>query len=137
MLSVDRVLSRTGLLALVFLIAIPVLWPLGAEIEGKLLPVTKRLSVESVTPDEGGVSFYVNFDKVRQCKYIGIAWYLGDNRLVLELEPDNHLAPPTRPTGGQYIGPWRLLGVNTLKGTHAFVFHRCHFLWQTVTPFYP
>lgn len=117
--------------------SVVIVWPLGPQTEGNFLPVVGKVFVSETVSSKNSVAFYVEFRKLRQCEFIGLTWYRGDVRLILEFEPDADKTIPTRPTGGQYIGPWRLHGTNSLEGTNATVVHRCHPFWNTYTQFYP
>ncbi|WP_127523561.1 hypothetical protein [Mesorhizobium sp. Z1-4] len=137
MLSADRLLSRGAIAAWMMLIAIPLLWPLGPRIEGFLLPVTGKVQVSKVEQRSEGLAFFVKFTKRRQCEFEAIIWYEGPVRLTLTFEPEAEQQHRTRPVGDQYIGPWLLNGVSDLDGVVAYVLHRCHPLWMTLTRFYP
>lgn len=130
----------------------PVVIPLLDE-EGNELPVIVRQLSSGPNAPRPYVDFYVQFDKVRDCDFLteevlidgefvtlnrSLNWYDADrNRLVLSLEPDSRLLPPSRDRGTQVAGPWRLYGVTDLVDTFAVVSHRCHPLWLTKTVFYP
>lgn len=135
--SPSKLLSVPAVAAWIALLFIPALWPYFPRLEGRLLPVATPYVVSSETVTKEGVSFYVSFEKLRQCDFIGIAWYQGHQRLTLVLEPDRELAPATRPTGGQFTGPWLLRGVDKLEGTQSVVLHRCHPFWTTITEMWP
>ncbi len=96
-MSVDKLLSVPALFAWFTLILIPVIWPSLSDLEGKLLPVTSGIAVSNETKVEGGVSFYVSFAKNRSCEFLGLSWYRGADRLVLDFEPDADKAPASRP----------------------------------------
>lgn len=132
----ERVLSRTGLTVALSLALTPAVFSVGPAIESRFFPVVSDVKVEGVEKVEDGVAFYVAFDKVRQCKFLGVAWYLGAERVGIEFEPGHNLYPLTRPVGDQYAGPWLVRNVTSLEGTTAVAIHSCHPLWETVTPFY-
>lgn len=115
-------------------------------LETRYWPVVKKLeilSVERATEDRSIV--YGQFNKVRQCSYIGIAWFQRNVNGVLERVPvetrrrpgDN--SSPDRPIGVQAAGPWIVdIPINDLRGTSVVeLTHRCHPFWTTVTHFYP
>lgn len=134
-------LSNLGPISLIIIIVLtflPVAAPLLAEAESKYLPVVTEAEISSVVPDlTNGLRFYVNFEKTRQCDFLGISWYDKNGvRLVLDLEPSAENTPTTRPTGAWDIGPWRLFGIETLEGTRAYVYHNCHPLWTTISRLY-
>ena len=125
-----------GLIVLMAWVSMIIIWPILPTAEGNLLPVVGKVSVSRVTPKQNSVLFYVRFEKYRHCDFIGLTWYKGDVRLTLKFEPDANTSYPTRPTGGQYAGPWQLNGVTSLIGTVATVVHSCHPFWLTYTKFW-
>ena len=116
----------------------PAIFALGPWTERTLFPVVRDTTISDETPGAGGVSFNVRFRKVRDCTFIGLVWYDGPQRMNVEFEPETTSppAPRTRPSGQQVAGPWRMPGLDALKGTRAYVMHRCHPLWMTITAFY-
>lgn len=96
-------------------------------------------------PDDR-TEIYVRFNKLRNCKYLGMARYAGERnvpgfrRVPFVLVPQNGEKPnPTRPVGDQVAGPWIInMPAEEIRG-NSFVelFHECHALWQTRTEFYP
>ncbi|WP_299347636.1 hypothetical protein [uncultured Maritalea sp.] len=137
MLSVDKLLSRTGIAVAISLVAIPAFWPSFSQVEGQLLPVTTPMEVEELGSGPNYVDVAVSFEKLRQCEFIGLSWYDDAYRLVVDFEAGAKNAPLSRPVGPQEIGPWRLHGTTTIQGTHAVTTHRCHPLWLTFTQTYP
>lgn len=121
---------------IVFLVMSVVLSPTFKWMEGRFFPVVANFEIVSSETTNDGVFMYVNFDKVRDCDFIGINWYEGPDRLLLRFLEDEGQAPLSRPVGLQVAGPW-LLGASTLEGTRATVLHKCHVLWSTETRMYP
>ncbi len=132
----DRFLSNSAWSGLIALTMTPVLFSAGPKVERSLFPVVDHVEIHSETLTEDGVSFFVSFDKVRGCEFLGVAWYSGAVRVGVEFEPGANLYPRTRPEGDQYAGPWLVRDVTTLEGTRAVAMHRCHPLWETNTTFY-
>lgn len=115
-------------------------------VETRYWPVVQKLEILSVADAGDGRSLvFGQFNKVRQCEYVGIAWFRRNSNGVLErvsietrrLPTDE--ASPNRPLGEQKAGPWiiaiphdELIGVSVAELTH-----RCHPFWTTVTHFYP
>lgn len=124
-------------LALIGLALLPGLFTVGPVIETRFFPVVDNVQIEDLKRHDEGVSFYVRFDKLRPCEFLGVSWYEGAMRRGVAFEPDSALYPRTRPVGDQYAGPWLVTSVRTLDGTHAVAHHRCHPLWVTASPFYP
>lgn len=116
---------------------IPAIFEVGPRLESAIFPVVDNVQISDVTPTDLGVSFYVRFDKLRQCEFLGIAWYQDNVRVGVAFEPGAENFPATRPEGDQFAGPWMLVGADRIEGTRAVVYHRCHPLWVTVSQFYP
>lgn len=116
----------------------PTVFAAGPRIETTFFPVTTHARVLEPHADQDrlGIRFSVRFEKLRGCEFLGLAWYDGDYQLRVEFEPYADEAPRTRPPGRQATGPWRIGGIRTLEGTHAWALHRCHPLWVTFTEFY-
>lgn len=123
------------------------LFTAGPAIETRWLPVVGKLDILRVDAMPDGQSeIYVRFDKLRNCKYLGMAWYRGDRtkpsfeRVEFDtLLPKGERPNPTRPIGEQVAGPWRIaMPPDELRG-NSFVElrHECHQLWETRTEFYP
>lgn len=122
---------------LIFLISFPIISPYMAEFETKYLPVIKNIKVLPPTLHRDGISFYVNFDKIRQCEFIGLSWYDNNGtRLKLDFESSAKNTEETRPTGEWNVGPWFLHDVSSLEDTRAYTFHKCHPLWITISEFF-
>ena len=131
-----RVLYGAPFAMLVAFAAVPAVWPVGAWIEGRVFPVATPYEITRQEKVADGVLFHVRFDKLRSCQFLGIQWYRGARRIVLDLEPDSDKFPKSRPAGAQEIGPWLLRGEATVDGTWSIVQHRCHPLWVTETLMY-
>lgn len=136
-MRVLKLLSPVPWLLLLGLASIPAMYSVGRIIESRFWPVVVNVSVEGETTVAEGVTFYVAFDKVRRCEFVGINWYDGARRVGIEFEPNSHLYPKSRPRGGQYAGPWLVRDTRSLHGTRAVAVHSCHPLWLTETQFYP
>jgi len=123
------------------------LYTAGPELETRWAPVVAKMEiVTAVAFPNGRSEIYVRFNKLRNCKYLGMAWYAGERnvpgfrRVPFVLVPQTGEKPnPTRPVGDQIAGPWIVdMPITELKG-NSFVelFHECHVLWQSRTEFYP
>lgn len=121
------------------------LYGIGPTIETSYFPVVDRLnllSVEEVVGDRARI--FAEFNKLRDCEFIGIAWYKGKRDGNFERVPvtlmrmpgDN--SSPTRPLGLQRSGPW-VIGMtpdDLRNNSFADLFHKCHPFWTTRTEFY-
>jgi hypothetical protein len=128
--------SRAAVLLAFCMALTPAIFTVGPFLESKYFPVTREIEILNEEPLTGGTSFYVRFQKVRQCEFAGLAWYDGNLRLPVDFEPNADQAPRTRPPGNQYAGPWFISGLDSTSGSRAFVYHRCHPLWTTITRFF-
>lgn len=144
-MSVERVLSRSGIAVILFVAFLPIYLPIMAKYEGTLFPVVEGVQIISEVPGEcpdcrtPHVDIYLSFDKTRQCEFINLSWFDSTGRRVrVEFDPVlDGTEVQTRPAGPQIAGPWRILGVETLEGTRAVVEHQCHPFYRTYTRFYP
>lgn len=126
-----------GFLALGVCLALtPAMFEVGPWIESKAFPVVRGTQVLNAEQTPRGISFYVRFRKVRGCEYLGLVWYEGPARLMVEFEPGAEDLPRTRPPGQQFTGPWLVQGLTDIAQSRAYLYHRCHPLWTTVTRFY-
>ena len=131
-----RSMSTALVLLGISLAMLPTLFTIGPRIEAAWFPVVRDVELINEEETRAGTSFYVSFRKVRQCEFLSLVWYEGPVRLTVDFEPSSEDAPRTRPVGDQYAGPWLARNLHGLKGSRAFVYHRCHPLWTTITPFY-
>lgn len=118
----------------------------GPAIETAFFPVLSKMEIIDVQPlTRRSSAVTTRFKKMRDCEYMGIAWYSGSQAGAFERvsmvpirDPDDTSAP-SRPTGVQQAGPWRI----TIPAEHVRdrsfvqVFHRCSPLWVTMSKFYP
>tara|TARA_R110002020_G_scaffold73888_3_gene189491 strand:+ start:7191 stop:7553 length:363 start_codon:yes stop_codon:yes gene_type:complete len=120
------------------MLIIPVKYEVLRAMEPRLLPVVDNVVVTREVEYEDRVVVYATFDKKRSCEFKGLSWFARDGRrLTVVFEPDFEKAPQTRPKGDHVVGPWELIGETQLAGTSAHSTHRCHPLWDTITPFWP
>lgn len=116
----------------------PAIFSIGPHLETRFFPVVRETRILNEERVAGGVSFYVEFRKVRQCEFQGLAWYVGAVRVPLDFSPTPTNAPRSRPPGDQSTGPWLVATQqNTVEGNTAYAYHRCHPLWVTISEFYP
>lgn len=108
-------------------------------IEGRLFPVVVGVQITQ-TEAAGPISTRIwgEFEKVRDCTFLGIEFYLGDidrsARAQLMLEEGSKV----RGNGFEDWGPWvvQLTESQLAENSYAIVRHRCHPFWETVTRFY-
>ena len=138
---------RTVSVALLFVMAITSFYTIGPWAETAFWPVVTKITVDKIEPGPGGTTMvWVHFTKMRNCDYVGVAWYLGDRktdftRITIDANPPGGIpAPtPTRPVGLQSAGPWRVWVAPEFFQSTSFgeVFHRCHPFWTTRSLFHP
>ena len=112
--------------------------PLGA-IEGALSPVTDRITITSVTPTDGGVVISAEALKHRDClRWVRTEWYYGDrgSDAIVPMPTAKHLDKPQLRPSGKIQWDGIFVPVPDLENTHANVIHKCHSLWNTVTPYW-
>ena len=143
-MSVERILSRSGIVVILLTAFVPVYFPLMAKYEGRAFPVVSNVVVVGEIGSDcpecrlPHVDILLTFDKVRQCEFVNLSWFDETGRSVrVEYDPKYDREAQTRPTGSQVAGPWRVFGVGSLEGTRAVVEHKCHPFYRTYTQFYP
>lgn len=132
--------------AFVIFIALTVtVYTVGPWLETKYFPVVGKLEVHQIHRlDETTTRLFVSFRKLRNCQYLGISWFRGNPEhfervpVVLMRAPGD-ISSPNRPIGHQAAGPWDVLmnEEDLRRNSFAELYHRCHFLWNTTTNFYP
>jgi hypothetical protein len=136
----------------IILVPIAIVWILiglfhyGPAIETALFPVVEKLVIVGEREAPGGkTEIDAYFVKVRNCEYVGIAWFVHeadqvDRRVSVELlrRPED-TSSPNRPVGAQRAGPWIIdIPFGELRETSAAVlYHKCHPFWLTTTEFFP
>lgn len=121
-------------------------YSIGPRLETEWWPVVSKLKIVSMEPgDPGWTKIRVTFTKLRDCEYVGLAWYVGQRpnnfervAVIIQRDPKD-VGSPNRPLGTQRSGPW-LIAVDSKefsRATFAQLQHRCHPFWITTTDFYP
>lgn len=139
-----KTLANAGSIFAAFVLALVVsslAFSLGPKIEGALLPVTKRLTINQVEPIDANTSHISGvFEKQRDCDFLELEWLFvnqSGNGVGVEYE---FLEPSQiRASGDHSFGPWRVDIRADMLADHSRVeaFHRCHSLWVTRTVIYP
>ena len=122
------------------------IYTVGPAIETKWFPVVSKLRIIDVSEDENGNAVILaEFTKLRDCEYLGLAWFRGkpDKRFervpVILMRQEGDTSSPNRPTGSQRAGPW-VIGMSPAevpKGSFARLYHTCHGFWTTTMDFWP
>ena len=142
-------LLKTGLCALYSLAALCTVYAvllLAPWLETKYWPVVSKMQIDQMY-SEGldKTRVMASFTKLRNCDYLGIAWYRGSRefgfmRVPLELmRQPNDVSSPNRPLGRQNSGPWIVSIPATEIYGNSFVelYHQCTPFWVTRTEFFP
>lgn len=132
--------------AVTFFMTTYTIWTVGPALETRFAPVVSKLTILSLDDDaEGEAVLSVAFTKLRDCEYLGIAWYEGNpaggfTRVPVILQRrDGDTSSPNRPVGTQRAGPW-IIGMpaaDVRGNSFARLSHRCHPFWVTTTDFWP
>lgn len=132
--------------AIIFACTLYFVFMVGPAVETRFFPVVSKLTVTSLAADETGQAVIgAQFTKLRDCEYLGIAWYRGSPSGQFERVPvilqrqEGDTSSPNRPTGTQRAGPW-IIGMPPAEipgNSFARLSHRCHPFWVTTTDFYP
>jgi len=133
---VNKLLSRPAFIGWLLLILLPLYGPYMPSLEGKLLPVTSKLHIEKVERQGDQSVIYVSFNKLRDCRFIGLTWYQGDRRLSIRFLDKGGDSDPSRQVGPQLAGPW-VISTTSLAGSKVIVSHQCHPFWETRTIIFP
>jgi len=121
------------------------IWVVGPWLETRYFPAVGKLMIQQATEIDGKSVLHVAFRKLRDCEYIGIAWYRGQQGgeftrvpIVLGRQEDDN-SSPNRAVGFQFTGPWTVdVPMAELhSNSFALLQHRCHPAWLTTTEFYP
>lgn len=117
------------------------------SVEGRHLPVVSDFTINEIKPQNEVYSyFWGDFEKLRECEFKRLEWFLvvSDNRVALDFEFAE--ASKVRPEGEHGFGPWRIQATpEQLEGrVVGYAYHRCHdrltfgfqWLWETETLFY-
>lgn len=132
--------------AVIFACTLYLIFIVGPAIETRFFPAVSKLTITSIeTTDDGLARITAQFTKLRDCEYLGIAWYHGSAAgdfervpvILMRQEGDN--SSPNRPTGTQRAGPW-IIGMppgEIAGNSFARLSHRCNPFWVTTTDFYP
>ncbi|GGE18015.1 hypothetical protein GCM10011390_41480 [Aureimonas endophytica] len=119
---------------------------LGPALETRYFPVVSKLHITEVDPVSKGISLVrVEFGKLRDCEYLGIAWYVGPEAGAFErvsmvpIRDQDDTSAPSRPVGVHRAGPWRVtIDAEQVRGkSYVKAYHRCHPFWVTTSDFYP
>jgi len=112
----------------------------GGRLEGWIYPVVLHTEITQMeVVDEYSTRIWGEADKVRDCTFVSISWYIGTPEssalVALRIEERSEL----RPAAGFSFGPWvvRLTPNEISEYSFAKTLHQCHPFWLTESRFYP
>lgn len=126
----------------IVIFTVTIVLQLGPLVETSLFPVVSKAQLTSIVPtaDGKGSVIQVQFTRLRNCEYLGLAWY----QLTMEggaVRVPISIGQPLQPAIKQVVtsGPWVIPIPPSQLHDHSYavVFHRCHVLWLSTTNFYP
>lgn len=123
--------------AATFVVFLPLLFNLSHWAETTFRPVIVDPHVTYEPLPDGGVSVKLSYTKVRDCEFLGISWYRGPVRLIVDDSVDKNFMPRSSLPGPVVRGPWVVQGIEMLEGTRAAIWHKCHPLWPLYNRLYP
>lgn len=135
-----------GLYSLTFLFTTTAFLLIAPYVETRYFPVVGKMQIEAMEsqgPDKTRV--WASFTKLRNCDYIGIAWFHGRRdtgfiRVPLTLlRPPGDVSSPNRPLGTQNTGPWivDIPEKDITENSFVELYHHCTPFWVSRTEFYP
>lgn len=140
------VLVKMVCAVIVFFGLVFTVYAIGPTLETRFFPVVSKLQILSIASTKSGqTEVTAAFRKLRDCEYVGLAWYVGRQtddmeRVTVQLMRDpNDTSSPNRPVGYQKAGPW-VIGIppyDVRNNSFARLYHRCHPFWTSTTDFYP
>ena len=141
-----RILFEASFYLVIIVGGLFTLFSLGPYLETRLWPPVSKLRILSIeATGSAEATIRAEFTKLRECEYVGIAWFRGspdgsfERVPVILLRQEGDTSSPNRPTGTQRAGPW-IIGVpagELATNSFARLSHRCHPFWLTTTDFYP
>lgn len=119
-------------------VAIMVLFSRLGEIEGWLSPVIENYEIKRIYSDgSGGAIIDAAYEKVRGCDFVSIEWWYksGSQAVLVDVHRSSAVI---RKKGLVLVNGVRvnIKPDQVRDGSHAYVYHQCHPLWETKTKFY-
>lgn len=137
---------KSALFSITFICAVFLVYTVGPWVETKYFPVLEKLQIVSVQMDGVEQSLvYTAFTKLRDCGYVGTAWYWKREDGSLERVPfasirkTGDTSSPNRALGYQRAGPWQIgmPAPQIVPNSVVEIFHSCWPFWTTRTAWYP
>lgn len=138
----DCVRATFWIVSVVFAVAFS--GPVLGEIEGRVFPVVRDFRVTHIDAEPVSVRMAGTINKVRGCEYISLTAYIGRQYSLMTLRERLDIVfhdqpadlSDTRLPGLQAWGIWEVIRPAFVNGPDVWieVRHRCHALWETVTP---
>lgn len=111
----------------------------GPAVEAKMFPViTGYHLAQPRHTSTGGITFYPEFEKTRDCTYYGINWFAPDERgnlirIQSRRAEGPQVAPETGPVGQRRGERQYILPPAGTEQFYGIMHHQCGPLWQTRT----
>ena len=135
-------MERIAVITALVLLSIITFKPLLPEVEGNFFPVTIGTHISSVEkhPEwDGWTIVEGRTNKIRNCDFTSISWYLGTERGARSKAQIRFLeSTKDRPAEPFQWGPWavQLTPSQLFENSSAVVIHDCHPGWFTKTLFW-
>lgn len=129
-------LARTAAVAFCWMLIIFFFVTVGPIVEGKYIPVVTDINLTYAKQHQDYTQIIFEGTKVRTCEFVEVAVIAGKKGSLakgkIEFDDYEGEGSKTRAPGRQTFGPWKVYP----PGDEVILvaYHRCHPLWQTVTP---
>lgn len=129
-------LVRTIAVAFCWMLIIFFFVTVGPVVEGKFVPVVTDINVTYAKAGKDHIKIIFEGTMIRTCEFIEVAVISGRHGNLtkgkIEFDDFERDSSRSRPPGRQTFGPWKIYP----SGNELILvaYHRCHPLWQTVTP---
>lgn len=129
--ALTRKLAWTALSGVIFVCSVISSLLLAQHLEYVYLPVVVNFKVDKHEILDENLVLQGHMSKVRDCRFVEVVAYHGDEYLSLKFEQDGSVSGRSRAEGWQAWGPW---AINPAVQQIKFVVrHQCHVLWDSRT----
>lgn len=119
---------------------IALFYPLAPVVEGRIFPVVTGTEINRTEGGgDGSTRIWGVSDRRRDCRFVGLEWRLGNRERYSVIAVTFEEGNKVRDAGGFSFGPWlvTLTPAQISENSYAVARHRCHWLWDTESQFYP
>ncbi len=140
--SLGAILVKTPVWLLIVIAFALANWAEFGKWEGHLLPVTSKATLISHEKTETGYTISMTFEKDRTCNYRSLAFFWIDkdgtqHRLPWTETIKSHATEEKNRPQGLNAFTMHVAAPLPPENWTAYVTHKCHPLWNTVTKFWP